>query len=581
MKKIIALLLALVMVISITACAPAKPEETKGTTPNTPTSGTEDTKGTEGTVAPSEIETPLVIQWDQAYGTDMFEAPYIDDSLSYHSSMMWEPLWELDTAVYNETGEVIFKLASGWTYNEDNTVITVTVRDNAVWSDGEPITAEDVAFTFMAAIKDPSSAYAGHFTYVKGYDAFVAGETDTLEGLIVDGQTLTMELSQPGWFGYVPRVRILPAHCFEGVAYDKVSNHEAYWKAPVTSGPFKFVEASFPDYAKLTRFDEYYGAKAGIKNVTCVSFEAATTDAAIASMISGESHITTRTVTSSGLLAGQIVAANPDCKPMAMHSNSIRSFTFNMGTRTDGKDKAALIGQDAKARQAISLIIDEETIGAYLASPACTVFAPPSSAAVENKFADTHKAKDLEKAKQLLDEAGWNYDDTIDIMTFYQDQGTADILEIIKNDAEQIGVKVNINVISADVAEAAIYEDRNFDMLFFMLTGSDTAPSSPVIEELHSAGPVYYGHDKEENKWMGEKYDPLREVLYTATSATDPEYVAAVQDIADYIYEDCVIIPVYVNATVIVYNQAVLYIPDTEFDYFDSVFHYDQWKLLK
>ena len=184
-----------------------------------------------------------------------------------------------------------------------------------------------------------------------------------------------------------------------------------------------------------------------------------------------------------------------------------------MGTRTDGKDKAALIGQDAKARQAISLIIDEDTIGEYLASPACHIFSTPSATHIENKFADTHKAKDLEKAKQLLDEAGWNYDDTIDIMTFYQDQATADLMEIIKNDAAQIGVKVEVNVISSEVASQAIYEDRNFDMLFFMLTGGDAAPSSPVIEQLHSAGPVYYGHDKEENKWMGEKYDPLRAVL--------------------------------------------------------------------
>ncbi len=575
MKKIIALLLALVMVISIAACAPAKPEDTTGTTPKTPTSGTEDTKGTEGTVAPAESETPLVIQWDQKFGTDMFEAPYIDDSLSYHSIMMWDPLLEQDT----ETG-IVYKLASEITYNEDNTVVTITLRDDAVWSDGEPITPEDVVFTFHAAIKDPSSAYGAYFPYVKGYEAFVNGETETLEGMTVDGQVITIEMSEATWYGWTPKIRILPAHCFEGVSFDQVSTHAEYWKAPVTSGPYKFVDASFPDYAKLTRFDEYYGAKAGIKNVTCMSFEAATTDAAIASMISGESHITTRTVTSSGLLAAQIVAANPDCKPLAMSSNSIRSFAFNMGTRTDGKDKAALIGEDSKARQAISLIIDEETIGNYLASPYCNIFSTPNHPNIDSKFADGHKSKDLEKAKQLLDEAGWNYDDTIDIVTYYQDQATADLLEIIKTDAAQIGVKIEIHVVASEVATAAIYDDRNYDILFFMLTGGSAAPCSPVIEQLHSEGPVYYGHDKEENKWMGEKYDPLRAALYSYSPDTT-EYKTAVQDIAEAIYEDCVIIPVYVNATVIVYNQAVLSIPDTEFDHYDNVLHFDQWKMLK
>ena len=56
--------------------------------------------------------------------------------------------------IYNTaTQETVPWLATEWAFNADNTVLTFTIRDGVTWSDGEPFTADDVAFTFNL-IKD-------------------------------------------------------------------------------------------------------------------------------------------------------------------------------------------------------------------------------------------------------------------------------------------------------------------------------------------------------------------------------------------------------------------------------------------
>ena len=86
MKKLIALLLALVMVLGMfAACTGGNPNASSDSVPNTPPSTGE-----------KESETPLVIQWDQSTGTDQFEPPYKDNSLSYHTLFLWSKLYRTD-----------------------------------------------------------------------------------------------------------------------------------------------------------------------------------------------------------------------------------------------------------------------------------------------------------------------------------------------------------------------------------------------------------------------------------------------------------------------------------------------------
>ena len=320
------------------------------------------------------------------------------------------------------------------------------------------------------------------------------------------------------------------------------------------------AETSFPDYIKLTRNENYYGLAAGIKNITCVSYETAGNDAAVAAMINGSADITTRTVTTSGIIANAIADANADCKIVTMHSDLVRGFVFNMGNRSDGNNKDVLVN-DANARLAISLLIDEDTIADYLASEACKTYGNPNNPYTPHDYDNDNKSLDLEKAKSLLDAAGWNY------------EASLDVLEIIKADAAKIGVKMKVNVITEN-AGVAIYTDKNFDMMFFQGNGKALDPGEGLSNLTKESWTFTYP-----TSWIPEKYGPLQDAKNAAVPGTE-EFITALHAMIAANQEDMLFIPVYVNATVITYNTAHVYIPETAFDYYDDVLDLHEWKML-
>lgn len=575
MKKLIALLLALVLVVGMFAgCGKTEAEVNPEQAQPEATEGAE-AAPTEEQAPPAEeageSETPLVIQWDQNNGTDVIEPPYVASSLSYHTRMIWSQIYEENDA-YQRTDPEFYAwdLGTSIVANEDNTEYVVTIREDAVWSDGEPVTADDVAFSVMVNILDPVSTAAKPFNKVVGFEALTNGEAETLEGMSVEGNTITFKLVEPN-ANFAPNLFVLPAHCFEGLAWAEISTAD-YWKNPVTSGPYVVAETSFPDYMKLTRNDNYYGLAAGIKNITCVSYETAGSDAAVAAMITGEADITTRTVTSSGVIANEIADANPDCVIKTMHSDLVRGFVFNMGNRSDGNNKDVLVN-DANARLAISLLIDEDTIADYLASVACKTYGNPNNPYTPHDYDNDNKSLDLEKAKSLLDAAGWNYDDEIEILCYYTDQPSLDVLEIIKADAAKIGVKMKVNVITEN-AGVAIYTDKNFDIMFFQGNGKALDPGEGLSNLTKESWTFTYP-----TSWIPEKYGPLQDAKNAAVPGTE-EFTTALHAMIAANQEDMLFIPVYVNATVITYNTAHVYIPETAFDYYDDVLDLHEWKML-
>ena len=565
MKKLIALLLALVMVLGMfAACTPSDGGASSESTPNTPPE-----------TPAVESESPLVIQWDQATGTDRFEPPYKDNSLSYHTHFLWSSLCNIDQSKEkDDPSRVVYDLAEKFEWSADDLSVTITIRDDAKWHDGEAVTTEDLAFTIWANVVDPISTAKGGWDKVVGYEALSNGEATELEGVkVVDDHTITITRTEP-LAEWMPNFQVLPAHCFEGVAAEDLSTH-AYWDNPIGSGPYKITSVNCPDGFTMTRNDDYYGKKPGIKNVTAISIEAAGSDAAVAAVIAGDVDITTRTVTSAGPIASNICKQNADCVSKAMYSNNIRSFVFNMGQRTDGKNKDVLVNS-AEARLAISLLIDEDTIAQYVAADACKVMGNPNNANTTHELDDANKSLDVDKAKSLLDAAGWDYNTEIDMLDYYGDTVVAGVFEIIKADFAKAGVKMNhVNVAGMANLGDVLYTDRNWDLMFYQAGNSDENPGAALGMLKAESWTFMYP-----NTAIVEKYLGLQSAIDTNVYGTQA-YTDAVHAIQKANYEDTLIIPVYVNSTVIVYNAAHIYVPDTAFDFYDNVLDLDQWIMLK
>jgi peptide/nickel transport system substrate-binding protein len=119
---------------------------------------------------------------------------------------------------------------------EDNTHITVKIRSGMTWHDGQPLTVDDVKFSFEAPQSGESPMYA---PFAKRISAIK----------IVDDKTLQFTLSEP-WAAFevasLAKINLIPKHIWEPIINDlkntKDKNAESYQeKTPIGSGPFKFV----------------------------------------------------------------------------------------------------------------------------------------------------------------------------------------------------------------------------------------------------------------------------------------------------------------------------------------------------
>jgi peptide/nickel transport system substrate-binding protein len=126
-------------------------------------------------------------------------------------------------------GQFVPDLASRWTTDKSGKTWTFTIRSDARWHDGEPVTAEDVLYT-LSVRRDP--AYTGPG----------AGSWPDVTAKAVDARTVSFVLTTPiGGFLQLASQPIAPEHLLAGVPIESLANHE-FGQVPVGSGSFAIVE---------------------------------------------------------------------------------------------------------------------------------------------------------------------------------------------------------------------------------------------------------------------------------------------------------------------------------------------------
>jgi ABC-type transport system substrate-binding protein len=138
--------------------------------------------------------------------------------------------------------DVVPWIASGWSVNDGLDVFTVTLRDDAVYQDGTPITAADVkAYWEHGAKPENIVAWGGAsltIGEIKGWDELKAGDVTESEGLVaLDDQTLEITLSLP-----FPTWPFAMSAWHTGISkLDQVKSDENWWQYPVGAGPFSLT----------------------------------------------------------------------------------------------------------------------------------------------------------------------------------------------------------------------------------------------------------------------------------------------------------------------------------------------------
>lgn len=277
------------------------------------------------------------------------------------------------------TAELDFEndLATDYSLSDDGLVWTFHIREDAYFTDGVRLTAQDVAFTLETAKTAQGSV---DLTYMES-------------AVALDENTVEITLRQPTsiFLNTLASVGIVPEHAYG----------DDYGMHPIGSGPYKFVEWKQQEQLIFTANEDYYGGAPAIKDVTVVFMSE---DAALAAVQAGLVDV----AYSSATLGNTEVAGY---HVEALKSADNRGFTLPM-LPDEGKttESGAPIGNNVtcnlEIRQAIAYAIDRDAV----AEIALNGFARPAYS--ENDGMPWNNPNvaietDVEYARTLLAENGW------------------------------------------------------------------------------------------------------------------------------------------------------------------------------
>lgn len=419
------------------------------------------------------------------------------------------------------------QLASSWEISEDGLEYTFHLVENATWHDGTPLTAADVVFTITEALK-PEVNFLYRFTLqVNGADVAVKAIDDYTVKITLPSPSATFlaHMAAP-WV-----LQIAPKHLLEGENQDTA----AFNTAPIGSGPFKFVEQVDGDHTTFARFDGYFE---GTPLLDEIIFRPITDmQARLAAFQAGETDIDNR---EEDLISTAQFGEVEGATPYILETPYVQQFTVNC------EDP---LFTDVRVRQAMAYALDRpamvRTVIGDEAYAALSVMGPGHWA--YNADVPTY-GYDVEKAKALLDEAGWvdngGTREKDGVKFSFTNHAWRDFergyAPLIQQYLAEVGIEMNIDAVPDYTTIETIRQDPTAQSLFY---GSIDYEPGELHQYFHSSQftptglNVWHYANDEVDAW-------LEEGLATTDQAARTEIYAKIQD---KLIADCVTIPMHVH----------------------------------
>lgn len=397
------------------------------------------------------------------------------------SFTMYELVYDTPISV-TSAGEYVPELASEWSVSDDGLTWTMTIVEGATFHDGEPLTAEDVAFS-VELYRDTED-----FPFLPSY----AAPFETVEA--TDETTVTLTTADPinTFDAYMAFIYVIPKHIWEAeedaVAFE---NEEM-----IGSGPFMLDEASQGEFIELTSNTEYWGTPPNVEGVTFQTIS--NPDARVTSLTTGEvDAITEFPATAVGTLQ--------NAENVAVHiadigaGGSLRDVFFNIVADEDCPEDGGVCSghpalKDLAVRQALAhatdkaQIIDVATLGT--GSPGLSMVPPGLGEYYASDVEDY--AYDVAAANALLDEAGYEDSDGDGIRECLSDQDCdtltfrfnyADDIDTAARESEliqgmwaEVGVAIEIQGLDPDALTSVCCPSFDYDVMLWGW-GSDPDPA--------------------------------------------------------------------------------------------------------
>lgn len=437
MKKVGSLLLAVLMVLSLAACGktPAEPTQTPSTQPSTETPTTEATEP-----APTYAIDTLTVGTTAAIETAVFG--------EYNFDMLASGVSELPLVYQDTKGEYHPLLATYAT--EDAATWTYTIQDGMTWSDGAPVTAEDILFTLQY---DQANGSA-NFEAQTGEDGKVTEAKYTGYSLSDDKMSISLTLASPNVreLSNMTSFRVMPKHVYEGK--DTVSEAEGR----ITCGPY--VLESFNKEAGTITFavNEYYPQKPNVEKIVYQLF--GNEDTMYLALQQGDIDMVWAYSTGVAGTYQDVLSTDTNVSLVNVAAaNAPAVLAFN---------NAKGLFSDENLRQAVSYALNYEEFKTYFGSAYAEIpnrgFVPSTTVG----YTDTEKlTTDTAKADEYMKAAGYteknadgfyvNADGAAAAFTLTVNAAKethVGYAEMIKTQLEAFGIQVNLDAVDKDAYNA-------------------------------------------------------------------------------------------------------------------------------
>lgn len=309
-------------------------------------------------------------------------------------------MYEFLTTYDARTQRPVPALAERWQVSPDKLTWTFTIREGAQWSDGSPITARDVAFTYNLMLRD-KDARTANGNFVSNFESVTAPNERTVVIRTRSPQVTMLALDIP----------IVPEHVWAKVR--SIGDYANDQMPVVSSGPFVLTEYVPEQVITLEAHDRYWRGRPKIDKLQFVMFN--NTDAAVQALRTGEVDLIGAGSTSGGMAPAQFEALADQPTVARNRANGQRYVELAMNPGAATKDGTPIgdghpAVRDVRVRQAIGRAIDRDA----LVERVLDGYGPPGASIVPPAFPDYHWAPpdparrfNLEAANRILDATGY------------------------------------------------------------------------------------------------------------------------------------------------------------------------------
>lgn len=501
MKRFLALVLAMAMLLSLAACG-------SGDTNTTAAAGGNETQaagGNETEPAGGDETQPAATGEAAAGGT--FVLSVGGDPQSFNPDFKSDDyLWPIAQNIYNRLikltieDTVIPDLAESYEFSEDGMTLTFHLHEGVKWHDGVDFTSEDVKWTYDTMISE---------------QWFKATSLESVESIeCPDANTVVFNLNAPdvtiipklGWYGTF----ILPKHLYEG---QDPTTCDAALKNPVGTGPFKFESYEVGVGVTLVKNEDFWEDVNPDKLIFAIYTDE---DAGYQAFLNGEVDY----VESVPVANVDDLDNDPDYRVFPHMYQNRTYITFNFAD-PDFSNVAV--------RQAIQLAVDRP--GIFDRVGGAGALAEYYVSPLQTDYLDTNYKqpdRNVEEAMKILEGAGYTKDAdgyylhaTMDV---FESGNFGDMAQIIKANVAEAGIDLTINMMEYAAWQEKVITNGNFSIT--MLAGYQ----GPDISGL--AGRIQTGGATNPGKYSNARVDELFALSNAETdTAKRAEYYSEIQKI--------------------------------------------------